>query len=169
MEDQYLTPHFKLSEFINSPTAKARGIDNTPTVAIVNNLKLLCIHVLEPLRQAMGVPITISSGYRCPALNKAVRGKDKSKHLTGHAADIHLPDNTTGKIWFNWIMNNCKFYKLIWECSSEPRGKSSSLELSRGDGELRRSQIADNKHFWIHVSYVEGECKNYIVPYLLKG
>ena len=64
MEDTYLTPHFRLSEFTRSATAQARGIDNTPTEEIASNLRHLCENVLEHLRQHFGEPITISSGYR---------------------------------------------------------------------------------------------------------
>lgn len=150
MNDILLSPHFRLSEFTRSATASKYGINNTldpnnPLHAeIINNLRKLCVNVLEPLRVAMGVPITIGSGYRCTQLNKAVGGVAHSMHLTGLAADIHIPDNATGRKWMEWIIDNCEFYKIIWE-------------------------TADKKHFWIHVSYLEGENLNHVVSYLLKS
>lgn len=150
MNDIQLSPHFKLSEFTKSATASKYHIDNSLSeshpidAAIIDNLSKLCFHVLEPLRVAMGVPITIGSGYRCTVLNTLVGGVPHSMHLTGHAADIHIPDTQTGRKWMEWIIDNCEFYKIIWETS-------------------------DKKHFWIHVSYLEGENLNHVVSYLLKS
>ena len=78
-----LTEHFKLSEFTNSSTATARGIDNTPNEQQIANLKRICEEILEPLRAFAGQPIIIGSGFRCPALNKAVGGVKNSQHMTG--------------------------------------------------------------------------------------
>lgn len=110
-----LSHHFSLSEFTQSNTARARGIDNTPSLAVVSNLQQLCIHVLEPLRMHVGGPIRINSGYRCPALNRAVGGVANSQHLTGEAADIHIPSKETGRKWMKWIIATLPFDQLIWE------------------------------------------------------
>ena len=67
MNDIQFTPHFKLSEFIRSATATKQGIENNPSPEAVENLRLLSIHTLEPLREALGLPIVITSGYRCKA------------------------------------------------------------------------------------------------------
>ncbi len=84
-----IAKYFTLAEMCASETAKAKGIKNQPTVTEVVNLCLLCTKVLDPLRKAMG-PITISSGYRCAALNKAVGGVSNSQHMKGQAADINI-------------------------------------------------------------------------------
>ncbi|MBO7240327.1 MAG: peptidase M15 [Bacteroidaceae bacterium] len=83
-----LTEHFTLEEFINSPTSKALNIDNTPPVEYLNNIKYVA-YLLELIRKRARVPIRISSGYRCPPLNKAVGGKIASRHLFGLAVDIN--------------------------------------------------------------------------------
>ena len=82
MKDQLLTPHFKLSEFTKSSTATARKIDNTPSQEVISNLQALCQNVLEPLREYFNCPIIIDSGYRSPALNKAVGGVANSQPAT---------------------------------------------------------------------------------------
>lgn len=74
---------------IKSPTAVRLGIDNTPSKEVIANLKAICTHILEPLRKAYGKPIIVTSGYRCPALNRAVKGAAQSQHVIGQAADIH--------------------------------------------------------------------------------
>ena len=75
-----LTEHFSLDELIRSTTATTRGICNMPYQAAIDNLQNLCQRVLEPLRQWAGVPVKISSGYRCRELNKAVGGVRTSQH-----------------------------------------------------------------------------------------
>lgn len=86
-----LTPNFTLAEFTASATARSRGIDNTPSAAVVTNITALCRNLLQPFRDLVGRPLTVNSGYRCPALNAAVGGVKNSQHLTGQAADIHIP------------------------------------------------------------------------------
>ena len=82
--------YFELDEFVRSDTAKKKNIDNTPTFEIVEHLEELVSNILEPLRAAYGMPIKISSGYRCPALNKAVQGSSTSVHMIGYAADLQV-------------------------------------------------------------------------------
>lgn len=87
-----LTTHFKLSEFTRSNKAQQLGLDNTPTAAAMLNLPRTA-RMLEGVRALLGdVAITITSGYRGPALNKAVGGVTSSDHSQGLAADIVAPD-----------------------------------------------------------------------------
>ena len=83
-----LSEHFTLEEFVRSRKAQARGIKNEPPAEAVEGLKLLVQHILEPLRQAWGQSIFVTSGYRSPELNRAVGGAHNSQHLLGQAADI---------------------------------------------------------------------------------
>ena len=86
-----LTPHFKLREFTESATAMKHGIDNRPTPEVVENLKHLCQHTLEPLREKLGLPIIITSGYRTKELNDIiVHASRKSQHMEGRAADFYV-------------------------------------------------------------------------------
>jgi hypothetical protein len=86
-----LSDHFTLEELVLSQTAAREGIDNTPSPEIVENLRRLA-GVLEEVRNLLGgVAILISSGYRSPALNRAVKGANKSAHMDGLAADFTAP------------------------------------------------------------------------------
>lgn len=100
MNDIQFTPHFKLSEFISSATATKQGIENNPSPEAVENLRLLSIHTLEPLREALGLPIVITSGYRCKALNDLIaHHSQRSQHMQGRAADFyvkHGPSTSSG-------------------------------------------------------------------------
>ena len=93
MSNIYLSPHFALQEFVVSKTAKEHGIANVPSELEIENLRALCVHTLEPLREALGLPIIITSGYRCKALNHLlVCHSNKSQHMSGEAADFHVAE-----------------------------------------------------------------------------
>lgn len=83
-----LSKHFTLEEFTLSQTAERLGLDNSPTPEALDNLKRLAA-VLEQVRSFANRPINISSGYRSPAVNKAVGGAATSAHLRGLAADFN--------------------------------------------------------------------------------
>jgi hypothetical protein len=85
--------YFSLAEFIHSTTAKRLNIDNTPTFEIVDNLNRLADY-LDNIREKLGKPILVNSGYRCPVLNKAVGGVANSQHQKGLAADLVCADMT---------------------------------------------------------------------------
>ena len=116
--------YFTLKEFIVSDTAKAKGIDNTPTFEIVNNLQELRDKVLDPLRKAWGSGIKVTSGYRCPELNKAVGGVSQSVHQVGWAADV-VPSNGKLDEFFEfapkWLLNHCVFDQVIIEKQGNKR------------------------------------------------
>jgi zinc D-Ala-D-Ala carboxypeptidase len=83
-----LSPHFFLSELTDSATASRNAIDNTPNPLAVQNLFALA-ELMEKVRKALGNKvITVNSGYRSPALNKAVKGSKTSQHMTGEACDF---------------------------------------------------------------------------------
>lgn len=80
--------YFTIQELTKSATATRLGIDNTPDAVVRYNLIALIEQVLDPLREAWGAPIIVTSGYRCERLNKAVGGATNSQHRKGEAADI---------------------------------------------------------------------------------
>ena len=86
-----ITKNFSLSEFVHSHTATRLGIDNTPSASVTAALTNILIPAMQQIRDMLGEPIIIKSGYRCPHLNAVVRGSPNSDHLTGHAADFVAP------------------------------------------------------------------------------
>lgn len=144
MYDIKLTPHFTLSEFTKSPTAAAKGIDNTPSLTAVSNLQFLCEKILEPLREHAKQPIIINSGYRCLQLNKAVGGVSTSNHLSGYAADIKVPNNYVGEEWFNWMKQNLPvFDELIMERNT-PTSTSFWIHVAIRQGGTNRKKVISN-------------------------
>lgn len=84
-----LSVHFTLAELIRSQTAIRNGINNTPDQKTIGELQRLAVSILEPVHELLGVPLQISSGYRCPKLNALVGSTAKhSAHLDGRAADF---------------------------------------------------------------------------------
>ncbi len=118
-----LTAHFDLSEFTRSESAKREGLDNTPTSEHLENLKVLCEKVLEPIRLRFG-SINISSGYRGKMLNHFIGGSVNSDHCVGRAADIDMDDSGSGVTnteIFNYIKDNLDYDQLIWEFGTKEK------------------------------------------------
>lgn len=124
--------YFTIEELSASTEARKMGIDNTPTPEARANLTDLADAVLDPLRERYGYPIHVSSGYRCPRLNKAVGGSPTSQHVKGEAADIYVANKRDKAMLFSMIYYLLPFDQLIWE---------------KGD---------DEAPAWIHVSYRGG-------------
>lgn len=126
-----LTANFKLGEFTKSATAKALGIDNLGCVdaQVYMSLKSLCENVLQPLRDMVRFPIVVTSGFRCPKLNKAVGGAKNSQHMKGEAADIKCNYLAAFQLASILMLNEVEYDQLILE---ERKGRPS----------------------WVHISYV---------------
>ena len=133
--------YFKLCEFINSPTADRLHIDNLPSFEIVDNLNMLAYY-LDGIREKLGEPICISSGYRCSDLNKAVGGVANSQHLYGLAADLI--------------------------CSDMQKLETVIRETGGFDQLIREYQKGSPNSFWYHVSVCNGKPRNQIIMNLEK-
>lgn len=84
-----LTAHFSLAELTVSAKAKVLKLANLPTGKLLDNVKHTAAQ-LEKIRDFLdGAPITVTSCYRAPAVNKAVGGSPTSAHVQGLAADIN--------------------------------------------------------------------------------
>ena len=145
-----LTSNFSLDEFTRAATAMKYGICNEAPVEVVSNLQNLCQQVLQPLRDHLGVPVVITSGYRCRMLNRLVGGVPNSQHITGEAADLILlrgaqscVDIELMRQAFQWIRLNCDFDQLIWE---QKNGKTwIHVSCCRKNGKNRKQVIYPKK------------------------
>jgi hypothetical protein len=110
-----LTDHFTLEEMLVSEWAARNGINNAPSGPfVIENLRLLCVHVLEPLRRILRLPIIVTSGFRHPTVNKAIGGSETSDHMQGRAADIIVPRVPVAMV-FDAIAKNVPFDQVIDE------------------------------------------------------
>jgi zinc D-Ala-D-Ala carboxypeptidase len=114
-----LSAHFTLHELLASQTATRKNITEqfNPPEEIIENLKFLCKNLLEKLRELNdNKPLQLSSGYRCPRLNKAVGGAKTSQHLQGQAADVDFGSKLANKQFFDKIRkSDLNFDQLLNE------------------------------------------------------
>ena len=141
-----MAKYFTLKELCESPTAKARGSDNFPTFTVAAHLEELTKKILDPLREAWGSAIRVTSGYRCKQLNTAIGGALRSAHLEGYAADMQPYNGKTEEfIAFakQWCEDNhIKFDQFIRETTKDKRSVWLHIGLY-GPGGTQRKQYKD--------------------------
>ncbi len=115
--NQKLSKNFSLSEMLHSQTATRLGFSEQfePSPQIIENLRQLCINVLQPLRDNLGHSFQVSSGYRCLRTNSAIKGAKKSQHLLGQAADIQDLDKGNAFLFKKLKELNLPFDQVIDE------------------------------------------------------
>ncbi len=107
-----LSKNFTLEEMV---ATSHKGLQDTPTLDVVQNLQKLCVLVLQPLRDTLGAPVYINSGYRSKRLNAKVGGVPNSRHLLGKAADIHCDNLDYAKVIFDILKKNPNVGKVLIE------------------------------------------------------
>lgn len=120
LDKEIIMKYFSLAEMTRSDTARRLGIDNTPSDSIKKNLTLFIEKVLDPIREDWGGPIIVSSGYRCPELNKAVGGVNTSGHMYGFCADLQVKGDLRkfSNFVIEWMKEHqMKYDQIIWEKS----------------------------------------------------
>ena len=142
-----LSDNFSLLELTKSQTAERKGIDNAPSPEHQENLKLLCENVLQPVRDHFNRVVSISSGYRSPALCEAIGSKTTSQHAKGEAADFEIY-GLSNKELADWINENLYYDQLILEYWKE----------------------SDPNSGWVHCSFsLNGNRKQYLKAYKENG
>lgn len=132
--------YFTLAEFLRSDTAKKKNIDNTPSWDVVEHLGELVEKILDPLRAAYGMPIRVSSGYRCEKLNKAVGGAATSVHMLGYAADLQVSGsfNKFRDFVVEWVgKTGVKFDQILLETDKKKGSKWIHVGLYNNSGQQR--------------------------------
>jgi len=142
-----LSKNFSLIEMSKSQTAERKGIPNDPSPDHIENLKLLCERVLQPVRDHFNHVVSISSGYRSPELCIAIGSSLESQHAKGMAADFEIFGTPNNEI-ANWISNNLIYDQLILEYWKE----------------------SDPNSGWVHCSFnSQGNRKQYLKAYKENG
>ena len=150
MGDERPQQSFWLSEFLRSDTAVRRGLDNVPKALELANIRNVLAPGMQRVRNALGQPVLITSGYRSPEVNRAVGGSPSSQHMSGLAADFVCPQFGLPRTVVQYLMERAgeiRFDQLIWEGSwvhisfapAAPRGevltahfRGGSVTYSRG-------------------------------------
>lgn len=128
-----ISKNFTLDELCVTDT----GVPNVPDAVASGNLCTLVFHILQPLRDALGLPIYVNSAYRSPAVNKAVGGVSNSQHALGQAADITVDGYTPSQLAHYIRKLNLPFDQLIQEptwvhVSYGPRHRGVCLTMRNG-------------------------------------
>ena len=139
-----LSDNFTLNELIYSDTAIRKGILNNPNDEQINNLKLLCENILEPVRNNFNSPVIINSGYRSPEVCLAVGSTIKSQHTKGQAADFEI-FGIPNKEVADWIVNNIYYDQCILEFWNENEPNSGWVHCSYSSIGNRRQYLKAQK------------------------
>ena len=124
-----LSKNFSLVELTKSQIAERKGIPNDPSADHIDNLKLLCERVLQPIRDHFNHVVSVSSGYRSPALCQAIGSSIDSQHAKGMAADFEIYGTPNNEI-FNWIKGNLLYDQMILEFWNSDEPNSGWLHVS---------------------------------------
>ena len=135
-----LTENFSLIELTKSQTAERKGIDNTPSPTHQENLKSLCVNVLQPVRDHFSRGVSISSGYRSEELCLAIGSKTTSQHARGEAADFEI-FGISNKELANYVHFNLNYDQLILEYWKEEDPNSGWVHCSFSEGNNRRQYL----------------------------
>ncbi len=114
-ENIQFTANFSLYELLLTSHRRFDEEQYNPPAEVIENLRALCVNVLQPLRDALNSPVNLNSGYRCPSLNQAIGGARNSQHMTGHAADIIDLNNGNENLFKKIKQLNLPFDQMIDE------------------------------------------------------
>jgi hypothetical protein len=124
-----LSKSFTLNELTKSQEATRLEIDNTPNEDCIENLKLLCVRILQPVRDFYGLPVSISSGYRSPELCEAIGSSRTSQHTKGQAADFEI-FGVANKDLADFVVKNLDYDQCILEFWNENEPNSGWVHCS---------------------------------------
>ena len=116
--------YFTLEELTRSQAASRNGLDNSPSNSQLDALKSLVRNILDPLREGLGRPVNVNSGFRSERVNKLVGGSSTSQHRFGEAADIVVPGMSVTQ-----VIDKIQELKLPYD------------------------QVIDEFGSWVHISY----------------
>ncbi|MDB5240092.1 MAG: peptidase [Spirosoma sp.] len=134
-------PNLSFAQAIKSATAIRKGIDNTPPLAVYQNMLKTYQFIIRPIFEHYG-PLTVSSFYRCPELNRAIGGAKNSQHTIGCAVDIDCDGSgvVSNRELLKWARKNLPFDQILDEFSDE-HGNPSWVHLSYVSPEKNRGNV----------------------------
>lgn len=135
-----LSANFSLAELTKT---NVRQFDNTPSMQVIDNLQVLVDSVLQPIRNKFG-PVTVTSGYRSPEVNKAIGGSATSDHCFGFAADFEVA-GVDNKELARWVADNLKFKQLILEFYTKGVPDSGWVHVSYDKNNLTQKVMTASK------------------------
>jgi len=140
--------YFTIDELCRSYTAQQHGIANTPNAEETAHLTELVDRLLDPLREHLGMPINVNSGFRCEELNTLVGGSKTSAHRVGYAADIHV-SGVTYKTLRDIIVGFCKdcgikYDQIFSECDAYSQWVHIGYKNQQGEQRMQSGDWVKN-------------------------
>jgi len=135
-----LSDNFTLAEMTKSETAVRHGLENTPGPQEIENLKKLCVNVLQPIRNHYKKGVHVNSGFRHPEVNAKVGGSRTSDHCKGMAADIEIPGVANGELAI-WVKDNLEYTQLILEFYTPGVPDSGWVHVSYDPANLKKQVL----------------------------
>ena len=115
-----ISKYVSYNEATRSQTATRKGIKNVPNAQELARMKNVATKIFDKVREHFGIPLTVSSFFRCKELNTAIGGSRSSQHMTGEAIDIDADGSSvTNAQIYNYIKDNFEFDQLIWEYGND--------------------------------------------------
>ena len=139
-----LSNNFSLEELTKSQEAIRLGIPNEPNQDHIFNLQLLCMYILQPVRDHFNSVVTVSSGYRSVKLCEAIGSSAKSQHTRGEAADFEI-FGVPNKEISDWIVKNLDYDKCILEFWTPDEPNSGWVHCSYSAAKNRRQYLKASK------------------------
>ena len=139
-----LSKSFTLNELTKSQEATRLGIENIPNEEEIQNLKILCEKILQPVRDFYGLPVSISSGYRSPELCEAVGSSRTSQHARGQAADFEI-FGVPNKQVADFIVKNLDYDQCILEFWNKNEPNSGWVHCSFNKDNNRKQYLQAQK------------------------
>ena len=139
-----LSKSFTLNELTKSQEATRLGIENIPNEEEIQNLKILCEKILQPVRDFYGMPLSVSSGYRSAALCEAIGSSATSQHTKGQAADFEI-FGVHNKELSDWIVQNLDYDQCILEFWNPNDPNSGWVHCSYNDSGNRKQYLNAQK------------------------
>ena len=128
--------NFTMSELIYSEKAIENNINNMPDINSLDYMLDLIVYCLQPIRDKLGLPMIITSGYRNSEVNKLVNGAENSQHMKGQAADFTVSGYTPAQL----------------------------VTLIKGYG-IEFDQLINEYDNWVHISYTKGNNRKQVLKY----
>lgn len=152
-----ISKNFTLEELLKSPTALQWDFKEqfTPPEDVVENLIQLVVNVLQPLRDKIGRPIRVTSGYRSPRVNSKVGGASTringrvvqtSQHVLGEAVDIEC--------WVDGRESNNLIVEALRELAKSPTFEWDQIIKEFG---------TENNPSWVHISFKKGKNRKQVL------
>ena len=139
-----LSNNFSLEELTKSQEAIRLGITNEPNQDHIFNLQLLCMYILQPVRDNFNSVVTVSSGYRSVKLCEAIGSSAKSQHTRGEAADFEI-FGVPNKEVSDWIVKNLDYDQCILEFWTEDEPNSGWIHCSYSASKNRKQYLKASK------------------------